>query len=425
MRDLLPAEAEAQGKLAASVLGTFDLYGYQRVSVPAFEYADVLEKGLGTVELASVLRFVEPESGEVVALRPDMTPQIARMVATRLGDLPAPARLSYRGSVLRRQHERARHNQQSLQAGIELVGEGGTACDLEVIRVCSTAVRRAGLKSFVLDLGHGGIATSLLQEIAKDAHADILESLSLKDGAQLARRAKSAGLSEQGQKALVGLLTLQGGADVFVQAKALLFATPAWPHVLELQDLYQEVSAAQVAPSIVVDLGETRRVAYYTGPTFQILAEGPGQALASGGRYDALYSQFGVARPAAGGALHLDHLRWALQSRGHAPGGKKSPRVLVVESSSGSGEKLIDALRGAGIATVLNQGNTNILSYAHAWRFSHIVRVNEAGSECRLSRLEPAVATEADIKVLSRELSLATYCQQTKSLNELVSEVLA
>src|SRR5690606_13798779 len=106
-------------------------------------------------EPTSVLRFVEPETGEVVALRPDMTPQVARLVATGLAERPSPARLSYRGSVLRRQHERARHDQQALQAGIELIGVGGTASDLEVISVCVTAARTAGLETFVLDLGHG------------------------------------------------------------------------------------------------------------------------------------------------------------------------------------------------------------------------------------------------------------------------------
>ena len=106
MRDLLPEEAEIQGRLLSRAVSSFELHGYQRVTLPAFEYAEVLERGLGAIEPSSILRFVEPDTGEVVALRPDVTPQVARLIATRLADHPVPMRLAYRGSVLRRQHER-------------------------------------------------------------------------------------------------------------------------------------------------------------------------------------------------------------------------------------------------------------------------------------------------------------------------------
>ena len=70
---------------------SFELHGYELVTVPLFEFADVVERGLGSLEPHEVLKFVEPESGAVVSLRPDMTPQIARLVATRLSAEPGPA----------------------------------------------------------------------------------------------------------------------------------------------------------------------------------------------------------------------------------------------------------------------------------------------------------------------------------------------
>lgn len=385
MRDLLPAEAEAQDQLASAVIGTFELYGYQQVSLPAFEYADVLERGLGTIEPTSVLRFVEPETGEVVALRPDMTPQVARLISTRLAQRPAPARLSYRGSVLRRQHERARHEQQALQAGIELVGTGGTASDLEVIAVCAKAVRNAGLSDFVLDLGHGGIASALLAPLAEDKRRDLMECLSLKDGAELGRRADAASVAAETKAVLLGLLALQGGEEVFEKARPVLETTVAWPLVMELKSLYLAIASAGVAPNIVVDLGETRAAAYYTGPTFQILAEGPGQAVASGGRYDDLYGLFGVERPAAGAAIQLDHLRWAL---GERPGDR---RVRVVVAADGDRpspleEAACTSVRNGGIPCVY-VSPAGALDYARAWRYSHVAR--PSGEVLRLYRIGP------------------------------------
>src|SRR5579864_151274 len=133
MRDLLPEEARRRRALARRVLDHFALHGYQLVTPPAFEFAEVLERGLGALDPADVLRFVEPESGEVAALRPDMTPQIARMVATRLGREPRPIRLCYEGTIVRRRQGRARRHRQVPQAGVELYGAlAAEAGDLEI-----------------------------------------------------------------------------------------------------------------------------------------------------------------------------------------------------------------------------------------------------------------------------------------------------
>ncbi len=385
MRDLLPAEAEAQGRLSSLVLRTFDLHGYQQVSLPAFEYAEVLERGLGNVDPATLLRFVEPDTGEVVALRPDMTPQVARLVATRLSSRPGPARLSYRGSVLRRQHERARHDQQMLQAGIELVGASGVQADLEVISVCIRAVKNAGLHRFVLDLGHGGIAQALLGELSQEARASLLDSLSLKDGAELARRARELNLSEPLFEAVTSLVHLSGGPEVFEAARGSLEKTAAWPAVEELKQLVVALSDGfveeQVELHVVIDLGETRSAAYYTGPIFQVLAEGPGRPVASGGRYDSLYHSFGADRPAAGGAIQLDHLRWALgEQDSHL-----QVRVAVVASGDtvAGQEAVKSTLRRLRLAEIpcVSCSMAEALDYARAWRYSHVLRVTDSQQE--------------------------------------------
>jgi ATP phosphoribosyltransferase regulatory subunit len=276
--------------------------------------------------------------------------------------------------VLRRQHERARHDQQALQAGIELIGSGGTQSDLEVISVCLTAVRAAGLFEFVLDLGDGGIAASLLEGLAPHVRRDLVESLSLKDGAELARRSLAAKLPPDLRAALLRLVSLQGGVEVFHLAKEVLSRTPAWPQVEELRDLYDALVESGIAPKIVVDLGETRAAAYYTGPTFQILAEGPGQAVASGGRYDALYGLFGAARPAAGAAIQLDHLRWAL--RGSLDEARERVVVELVENRPV--DEALSVLRSARIPCV-SITKAESLDYARAWRYSHIARPEGAG----------------------------------------------
>src|SRR6476661_6373621 len=105
--------------LSRQLAGVFEAWGYRRVITPVFEVADVLERGLGHDARAAAIRFVEPGTGEVVALRPDITPQIARLVATRMADVPGPIRLCYEGAVMRLAGEAGQR--EILQAGIELV----------------------------------------------------------------------------------------------------------------------------------------------------------------------------------------------------------------------------------------------------------------------------------------------------------------
>ncbi|HSN99977.1 MAG TPA: ATP phosphoribosyltransferase regulatory subunit, partial [Candidatus Nanopelagicales bacterium] len=187
MRDLLPDEARRRRALGQRVLDHFALHGFDLVTLPAFEFAEVLERGLGTLDAADLLRFIEPESGDVAALRPDMTPQIARLLATRLAGAPPPIRLCYEGTVVRRRPGRAaRRHRQVPQAGVELFGVGSIAGDLEILRLAAAVVRATvGLSRFVVDVGHAMIGRALLAAAPDDLAAELSDALEQKDASRL------------------------------------------------------------------------------------------------------------------------------------------------------------------------------------------------------------------------------------------------
>lgn len=372
MRDGLPGVAERLVELTRQVMRSFARFGYERVQLPAFEYASVVERGLGELDPASMVRFVEPETGEVVVLRPDMTPQVARLVTTKLARAPMPARLCYQGSVLRRRRERARNNQQIPQAGIELVGVPGQAGDLEILQAALAAVRSTGLRRFVLDLGHSDIAASLLAEVERSRWGPIVDALAVKDQSTLHGRASALGLEDETLRALVALPELHGGPEVWPRARKLLGKTAARSALEELFLLTEAIAGDAGEGQLLVDLGETWSFNYYTGPMFQLLAEGPGLPVGSGGRYDALYQQFGVEHAAAGCAIDLDNLDWALAAV--APYASGRVRVLV-QGPSVSREPFLSALRAEDVACVPAPGG-DVMSYAKAWRYSHIVDVS-------------------------------------------------
>jgi ATP phosphoribosyltransferase regulatory subunit len=365
MRDFLPPDARRLAELARRLLGSFELFGYELVTLPVFEYESVLERGLGSLDPEEVLRFVEPETGEVVALRPDMTPQLARVVSTRLSQAAPPIRLSYQGSVLRRRRERARRHRQIFQAGIELIGLDGPTGDLEALEVACAAARAVGLTDFVLDLGHARIAFALLEGVEPTRQRAAVEALHLKDRVELTRAAAAAGLPPREQAALAALSELHGGAEVLKSARASLAGTRAEAGLEELSRVLVDVERRGLAPSVVVDLGETRNFAYYTGTTFQLHAHGPGVPIASGGRYDGLLGGFGRPLPAFGFAFGLDDLVWAL---GRSAAGENPPRLLL----TGAAAALAGALRQQGICCAVGP-EQDPLAYAKVWRYTHWV----------------------------------------------------
>lgn len=369
MRDLLPPKAAEQSRVGSRVMKSFETYGYGRVWLPLFEYARILERTSSSV--GSALRFVEPESGEVVALRSDMTPQIARLVSTRYANAPRPVRLCYQGSVLRRRQERARTESQVVQAGVELVGKSGLDGDFEVIEVLSAAIGTTGLTRAVLDLGHAAIAQSLLAGVLASARPGLMEALSAKDSVELSRRAQSAGLSGQETRAFVALTELHGDGAVWKEAERVLGGTRAHAAVVELRALYERVVEARLFSEVVVDLGEVRGFNYYTGPLFHVLAFGPGEPIASGGRYDTLLPRFGLPNtPSAGFAVDINNLCWALETHG-----VKRTGPLRVACSAEVARESVRALRAKGVA--VSVAESDVVTFAKAHHFDFVVTPRE------------------------------------------------
>ncbi len=357
MRDLLPEEAAARRSLARRVLDLVMLHGYGLVTLPVFEFADVLERGLGTLDPSDVLRFVEPESGEVAALRPDMTPQIARVIATRLRDRPPPVRLAYEGTVMRRRSGRARKHRQIPQVGVELAGVPGPGGDLELLAMAAGALRAAGLERFTLDLGDAGIVRALLAGRAPEEQAHVSEALARKD---------EAGVKDA---TLGALLRLQGGREAIVEGTRLLARTPAADAAARLLAIFDAAVARGLGAHLKADLGEVRGFAYYTGPIFHAYAAGTGDAVLSGGRYDELLARFGCPMPAAGFAVDLDRLTEARRAAG-VPADAEM-RVVVVGDDDGA---RVAELRGRGVVAVAFSGTPDAArAYARAWGFTHVM----------------------------------------------------
>ena len=365
MRDQLPEEAHARRALARSVLRCAELRGYGLVVAPAFEFAEVLERGLGSLDTSEVLRFIEPESGEVAALRPDMTPQIARMIATRLFRRPPPFRLAYEGSVVRRRAAQAHARRQIPQVGVELAGRAGLEGDLEILALVHDALQSVQIARFSIDLGDAGIVRALLADLPPETAASLGDAFADRDESAVGALLGEGGGGSPVLRQLVGL---SGGADALREGQRLLRGTAAEDAAARLGRLFDAACKEGLEGSLSVDFGEMRGWAYYTGMRFHVYADGHGQAVGSGGRYDELLGRFGMPMPAVGFAFDLDALGAVTKQAGVAPAWPV--RVLVAGPEA---RARVDVLRAEGLVAASHDDAAGAEAHARAWRFSHLL----------------------------------------------------
>jgi len=342
VRDFLPRAAARRRAIAEALIGEVERWGYDRIITPAFEYADVLARGLGADARAAAIRFVEPATGEVVALRPDITPQIARVAATRL--LGEPLRLCYEGSVLRLSK---RGQRELIQAGVELIGVGAPDGDAEVIALSGAAFRAVDPRvPLTLDLGHAVPAAAALHAVDASRRAEAREALGRKDAAALEATSRRA------RPLLVGLGALYGEpADVLRRARRLPWDRRARAALDELDRVIDLVGEQGFPGQIRCDLGEVRGFEYYTGVRFAGYVEGIGDAILQGGRYDDLIGRYGRPARATGFTADVEAIAQAEQARGVPE--PEAGRTVRIAGGGARAHRVAAALRRAGARAVV------------------------------------------------------------------------
>lgn len=386
VRDLLPPESAARRRVAERLQAVFERHGYLLVSTPLFEDAEVFERSPGG-DPADLLRFVEPDSGGVAALRPDITPQIARVVASRMADQPGPWRLRYDGKIIRRRRGRARKQRQITQVGVELIGLAGAEADAEVISMAAQACTDVGLRGFQIELSPLSIAWQLLLRAGVQDMDAAAFAMARKDEPELEKALKAGGVLARDRKRILSLSELYGGIEVIRKAERLLKDTAAAKSLGRLNKVVQLLDDAGFGDHVGIDFGELRGHTYYTGLSFAILADGPGEPVASGGRYDKLLGLYGFPQPATGVALDLENLLWAAGT--DAMTGAAPARVAITGSTA-SARKAAQALHGVGMvaATLPKQSLSEARGYAKAWGFDGAAVAN--GTRVEVARASSA-----------------------------------
>ncbi|MCB0827875.1 MAG: ATP phosphoribosyltransferase regulatory subunit [Solirubrobacterales bacterium] len=314
-RDVLPEEMAELRRLQSSLLGVFERFGFQEVRTPTIEYAEVLERGGGS-GVEDAYRFFD-DRGELLALRTDMTIPIARLVATRFGELEPPYRLSYLANAYRAVTPKRAELREFGQAGIELIGAAGADGTAEVVEVLGRTLDAVGLREARVGLGEADLWSCLLTDFGGDQAllAETTGLLARHDIVGIEAALAASELDRDRCESLLGMIQLRGGPQVIDQARGL--GGSRFGECLDrLESTYHAIAARGGAERVRIDLGLMRELGYYSGTTIEVYDPSVGEIIGGGGRYDGLMRRFGADHAAAGFTLYLEPIHKAQIEQG-------------------------------------------------------------------------------------------------------------
>ena len=304
LKDMLYEECAAKAEIERIITDLFTMRGYSRAITPTVEYYDLFDDDMLGIPQEQMYKLTSV-SGRIMALRPDMTIPIARLVSTRLKDVPAPIRLYYTENIFKVNMNGSGHENEITQSGIELIGAKGLAADLEVLDMAVKVFEKCGISDYAIELGHAGFFGSLVRGLGVDDEKkeEIRRSIESKNYAELSLIL--SGIDDSPSAKVLKLLpSLYGGAEILDEAEKLCAGNDEAMEYLDyLRELYSKLSEISSDANINLDLGMVHRNNYYTGVVFRGYINGYGNTVISGGRYDGLMEKFGRPMPATGFAV--------------------------------------------------------------------------------------------------------------------------
>jgi histidyl-tRNA synthetase len=383
MRDLMPADAERMRHVEQVSRQVSKLYGYDEIITPVLESYDLLAAKTSE-EIRERMYTFKDLGDRKVAMRPEFTASVARLVASKLRNEPKPMRLFSTGSLYRYDEPQYGRFREFWQANYELFGSSRPEADAEILTLTNDLLTKLGLQNFRFKVGHTGILKGILdQEGLDETKQDIVRQLlDKKLWADALTAAREAGASQKCLTVLESLFETRSedSFKVLESVKAIVqdygSAVDAVDNLWKILELVKDSGASL---DVMVEAGFARGLEYYTGIIFESYIPGLDIALGGGGRYDKLIQLFGGEPiPAVGAAQGIDRIVLALQKQKVAPKTAEERSVVVISVKDESMAKALElsavlrnsglpvevAVMGRSISRALTDANRRGIAYA-------------------------------------------------------------
>lgn len=313
VRDIYDSECKKKFTVMNQLHHVLELYSYQDIDTPSFEYFDIFNMDKGSAQSNEMYKFFDRNNNTLV-LRPDITPSIARSVAKYYPDEELPIRLCYNGNTFINAHQHQGKLSEFTQVGGELINDDSSAADAEIIACVISCLKAVGLKEFQIEIGEVEFFRGVIDEAGLDdeIEAKIREYIQMKNFFGLNEYVSKLDIADNLKEIFSSFDNLFGGLEMLDRAYELV-TNPASKLAIErLRKVYNALAAYGFEDYIGFDLSMLNRYNYYTGIVFRGYTYGTGDAIVKGGRYNNLLAKFGKEAPSVGFAIYVDDLMSAI-----------------------------------------------------------------------------------------------------------------
>jgi histidyl-tRNA synthetase len=361
MRDFLPKEAASMKYVEGITRELAGLYDFQEIMTPIMESYELLAAKSGE-EIRQRMYAFEDLSGRKMALRPEFTASIARLMASTLRNEPKPIRLYSVGSLYRYDEPQYGRYREFWQSNYELFGTTKPEADAEIITLTNDLLQKVGLNSYHFKIGHVGIVRGILsaENIKEENQNRIMQLLDKKQWNDALTLAKELNASPKCVATLKKVFEIKGEdtdkvfKEIEKTVKDYEKATAAAENLKEILSLLEK---SGIKLDMTIEAGFARGLEYYTGAIYEVTVPELDISLAGGGRYDRLIELFGGENtPAVGIAHGIDRITLAMEKQQVQPQIFADKRALIVslgEESKSEALKIAATLRNAGISAEL------------------------------------------------------------------------
>lgn len=317
VRDLYGKEYAAKLVLQNKVMESIQLYGYENIQTPTFEFFDVFSEEIGTTGSCELYKFFDKE-GNTLVLRPDFTPSMARCAAKYFMEQNVPIRFCYSGNTFINNTNLQGKLKELTQMGAELIGDASVYADAEMIMMVIDTLRAAGLTKFQVSIGEVEYFKGICKYAGLDSETEmeIRDFISEKNFFAAEELMIEKGISENDREAILQVREFYQVEETLAKAKELASNEMSRNAIVRLEALYELLKEYGVEEYVSFDLGMLSKFHYYTGVIFKAYTYGVGDAIVTGGRYDTLLGRFGKDAAAIGFMVLIDDLMEALYRQG-------------------------------------------------------------------------------------------------------------
>lgn len=305
---LHPEAARRKRAIEAAFIDLTERWGYREVVTPIFEFIDVISPAVGEDLLAQGYKITDRQSGRVMIIRPDVTPQIGRLAATTLRN-KRPLRLSYSLNIFRYDETGGGRQQELFQSGAELIGISDPEGDAEILTLLIEILEHLKVSGYIITLNNRNFLNGLFDEYSRPDMKDTLREIFLqKDLPELKTLLKLGMISKKEYQVYSHTMFLYGGEEILSNGLELSNSPVVHKSVENIRTILGFMKELGYSEKVRIDLAEARGFDYHTGVFFDVISTESGEVIGSGGRYDAMIRHFGSDTPATGFSLNLNQI---------------------------------------------------------------------------------------------------------------------